>query len=154
MDTEIEQTASSRSRRQKLLIGAAGILVAVGLLSGCLNSRQESVRTAMTNDRHAHNLQQLRVQSDAQAKAQAWAERLASDGYLHHSNLQSGIHVRWCSLGENVGYGPSVPAIEDAYMASAGHRANILSTKWTGVGVGYATSGTRVYTVHVFIKTC
>ena len=65
-----------------------------------------------------------------------------------------GIKVRWCSIGENVGYGPSVAAIEDAYMASAGHRANILNTKWNGVGVGYAKNGNRIFTVQVFIKTC
>jgi uncharacterized protein YkwD len=91
---------------------------------------------------------------DAQRKAQAWAERLASDGYLHHSSLSAGISVRWCSLGENVGSGPSVNAIEQAYMASPGHRANILATRWNGVGVGYAKRGSTIYTVHVFIKTC
>ncbi|WP_421121595.1 CAP domain-containing protein [Aquihabitans daechungensis] len=132
---------------------AAGVLFAISVLSGCLNPRQESVRAAMTHHRHAHNLQQLRVQADAQRKAQAWAERLAQDGYLHHSNLPSGIHVRWCSLGENVA-GPSVNAIEQAYMASPGHRANILATRWNGVGVGYATRGQTIYTVQVFIKTC
>ena len=94
------------------------------------------------------------MKSSAQAKAQAWAERLASDGYLHHSNLTDGIHVRWCSLGENVGMGPTVTAVEQAYMASSGHRANILATRWNGVGVGYAKRGNTVYTVQVFIKTC
>ena len=135
-------------------MGAAGIAMAIGLLTGCLNPNQESVRRAMTVDRHAHNLQQLRVQMDAQRKAQAWAERLADDGYLHHSHLPDGIHVRWCSLGENVGMGPNVNAIEQAYMNSSGHRANILATRWNGVGVGYARRGNTVYTVHVFIKTC
>ena len=58
------------------------------------------------------------------------------------------------SLGENVGYGPSIATIESAYMNSPGHRANILASKWNGVGTGYATNGDRVYTVQVFIKTC
>ena len=53
-----------------------------------------------------------------------------------------------------MGSGPSVNAIEQAYMASPGHRANILATRWNGVGVGYATRGNTVYTVQVFIKTC
>jgi uncharacterized protein YkwD len=39
-------------------------------------------------------------------------------------------------------------------MASPGHRANILATRWNGVGVGYAKRGNTIYTVHVFIKTC
>ncbi len=154
MDTETETPAASPSRRRRMLAGAAGLVVTLGLLTGCLTTQQESVRSAMTHDRHAHNLQQLRVQADAQAKAQAWAERLAHDGYLHHSNLSDGIHVRWCSLGENVGSGPNVTAVEQAYMASPAHRANILATRWNGVGVGYATRGQTVYTVHVFIRTC
>jgi len=154
MDIQIESAATPRTRRRTLVVGAVALLMAVGLLTGCLNPQQESVRAAMTHDRHAHNLQQLPVNMAAQRKAQAWAERLAADGYLHHSHLPSGINVRWCSLGENVGSGPSVNSIEQAYMASAGHRANILATRWNGVGVGYARRGNTIYTVHVFIKTC
>jgi len=155
MDTTLEASQHAPRRHGRRPVPAiAGLAMAAVLLAGCLNPQQESVRTAMTQDRHAHNLQQLPVQRDAQAKAQAWAERLASDGYLHHSNLTDGIHVRWCSLGENVGMGPTVTAVEQAYMASSGHRANILATRWNGVGVGYAKRGNTVYTVQVFIKTC
>ena len=41
-----------------------------------------------------------------------------------------------------------------AYMASSGHRANILASKWNGVGVGYAKRGNYIYTVQFFIQTC
>ena len=133
---------------------AALVIVVAALLSACLGPAQSQVQRELNSDRVAHKLAALPINAEAQAKAQAWAQRLASERKLYHSHLPDGIRSKWCSLGENVGYGPSVPAIEDAYMASAGHRANILATKWTGVGVGYATSGTRVYTVHVFIKTC
>ena len=48
--------------------------------------------------------------------------------------------------------------IQDAYMASAGHRDNVLNTSWNGVGVGYATGKvngvTVIFTVHSFIRTC
>ena len=108
----------------------------------------------MNTDRKANRLNQLPVNYEAQAKAQAWAERLAHDGRIYHSTLPAGIRTRWCSLGENVGYGPSVAVIDNAYMHSPHHRANILDRRWNGVGVGYATRGNVVYTVHVFIKTC
>jgi uncharacterized protein YkwD len=117
-------------------------------------SPQAAVKNALNKDRVANRRAALRSQSAAQAKAQAWANRLAREGRMYHSNLRDGINVKWCSLGENVGYGPSVQSIENAYMKSPSHRANILNTKWNGVGVGYATRGNRVYTVHVFIKTC
>ena len=94
------------------------------------------------------------MHTQAQRKAQAWAEHLAAQNQLSHSVLTDGITAHYCALGENVGYGPSVAAIETAYMNSAGHRANILDTRWNGVGVGYAKRGNIVFTVQFFIKTC
>lgn len=123
-------------------------------LSGCLSLTQNQVHSELNADRGAQRLRTLSIQSDAQAKAQAWAEKLARENKLYHSTLSDGIRTRWCALGENVGYGANVPVIEDAYMGSDGHRANILSTTWNGVGVGYAKNGNRVFTVQVFIKTC
>ncbi|HWJ98404.1 MAG TPA: CAP domain-containing protein [Acidimicrobiales bacterium] len=144
-------SVSTTKRRQIVL---ATVLCAMALLTGCLRSTQSQVLNELNADRSANKLRTLPTQADAQAKAQAWAEKLARENTLYHSTLSQGIKVKWCSLGENVGYGPSVPAIEDAYMNSSGHRANILSSKWNGVGVGYATNGQRVFTVQVFIKTC
>jgi uncharacterized protein YkwD len=132
----------------------ATLLCAMALLTGCLKATQNQVLSELNADRSALKLRTLPTQADAQRKAQAWAEKLARENTLYHSKLSDGIGVKWCSLGENVGYGPNVPAIQDAYMASPGHRANIVSTKWNGVGVGYATNGKKVFTVQVFIKTC
>src|SRR5690349_2678590 len=144
-------TTTPARRRQ---VAIATLLCAMALLTGCLRSTQSQVLSELNADRSAHSLRTLGTQADAQRKAQAWAEKLARENKLYHSKLSDGIGVKWCSLGENVGYGPSVAAIEDAYMNSAGHKANILSTKWNGAGVGYATNGKRVFTVQVFIKTC
>jgi len=146
--------ALSIPRSARRAAAAAVIVAALSLLTACLSASQSQVQSEMNSDRNAHGLSSLGLNGDAQAKAQAWAEKLARENTLYHSNLPDGIRVRWCSLGENVGYGPTVPAIEDAYMNSPGHRANILSTKWNGVGVGVAKNGNRVFTVQVFIKTC
>ncbi len=146
------RSISPRSAR-RLGVGAAA-LVALTLLAGCLNPQQDAVLRELNQDRTANHLRTLPTHWQAQQKAQAWAEHLAATGTLQHSNLTSGITVRWCSLGENVGFGPSVASIEDAYMASSGHRANILASKWNGVGVGYAKRGNYIYTVQFFIQTC
>lgn len=143
---------TARSPRRVVVVAA--IVLALGLLTGCLTRPQNVVLRELNVDRNAYGLRSLSIQEDAQRKAQAWAERLARENRLYHSDLASGIRVRWCELGENVGYGPRVAAIQDAYMASPGHRANILSTKWNGVGVGYAKNGDRAFTVQFFIKTC
>ena len=119
-----------------------------------LNAAQNTARNALNADRKAHGLPALAPQADAQAKAQAWANKLAAESTIYHSSLPNGIHTKWCSIGENVGYGATVRNIEVAYMNSPHHRDNILNTKWNGVGVGVATNHGITYTVQVFIKTC
>ncbi len=150
----MEPRATLPRTAARRLTAVAIVVAALSLLTGCLTTSQDLVLTELNADRTAHHMSRLPTQSDAQRKAQAWAEKLARENALYHSNLPDGIKVRWCSIGENVGYGPTVGAIEDAYMNSSGHRANILNTKWNGVGVGYAKVGNKTWTVQVFIKTC
>jgi uncharacterized protein YkwD len=53
-------------------------------------------------------------------------DRMTAVGYL------------WNSLGENVAAGQSTPqSVMDSWMGSSGHRANILSTDFREVGIGY-----------------
>jgi uncharacterized protein YkwD len=142
------------SRNKSRLFAVTAIVALAALLSSCLTTGQEETLWYLNLDRGRNGVQGLEINADAQEKAQAWAEKLASENTLYHSNLPDGIRTRWCSLGENVGYGPDAETIQAAYMESAGHRANVVSSKWNGVGVGYATNGSRVFTVQVFITTC
>ena len=134
----------------------AAVLVIAVSLAGCLNTQQKSVLDELNADRRANRRTVLAANVEAaQTKAQAWAEQLARQGSLSHSNLAAGMTgVRWCGLAENVGYGSSIAAVEDQFMASAGHRANLLGTSWDAVGVGYARSGSRHYVVQVFVNLC
>lgn len=134
---------------------AAVVLVATALiLSGCLSNGQSAVQNEMNADRRSNGLSALPTHDQLNQKAQAWAEKLARDGKLSHSNLSSGVPSCWRSIGENVGYGSTAAQVQDAYMNSKGHRANILASKWKWVGVGYAQKGNRVYTVQVFMQGC
>jgi uncharacterized protein YkwD len=148
---------SSRPGRRTRRVASLAVGVAL-LLSACLTPEQQKVLDELNHDRRVHGRSTLPNQSDAQAKAQAWAEKLALEGRIYHSNLTDGINVRWCGLGENVGYGGSIAQIQDAYMASSSHRANVLNPAWNGAGVGHAIGRVNgawvVFTVQVFIQTC
>ena len=51
-----------------------------------------------------------------------------------------GIHYK--TAGENIARGYKTPkAVVDGWMNSSGHRANILSSSFTQIGVGYEASG-------------
>lgn len=133
----------------------AAALIAVLALAGCLTPEQQTAHDAMNNSRRANGRAALSMHGSAQSKAQAWAEKMARDGRISHSNpISSGISGCWRNLGENVGYGGSIAAVQNAFMNSPSHRANVLDTKWNGVGIGVAKRGNQVYVAQVFIRAC
>lgn len=76
--------------------------------------------------------------SVAQAQANRMAER---DAIFHNPNLKAeadAAGVNWTAIGENVGVGPNVSAVHDAFMASPAHRANIEHGAYTVIGVATA----------------
>lgn len=71
--------------------------------------------------------------------AQNCAERMADSGEMTHS---SGPPPGYSTWGENIAVGyPSATSVFNAWMASSGHRANILNPAYTRTGVGYVASG-------------
>jgi uncharacterized protein YkwD len=50
-------------------------------------------------------------------------------------------YTGWSALGENIAGGyPTADAVVAGWMASPGHRANILSPRFTEMGVGRVTA--------------
>ena len=55
--------------------------------------------------------------------------------------LNKGMHY-----GENIAYGQTTSEdVMNAWMNSAGHRANILGEKYTHIGIGVYESGGVIY---------
>jgi uncharacterized protein YkwD len=146
----------TRGRHLSRSLGAAAVLVAlVTLLSGCFGTYgQQQAFVALNNDRAAHGLAPVIPHGELIAKAQAWADKMASENRLSHSSLSSGVPGCWRSLGENVGYGSSVGSVQDALMNSPTHRANILNGAYGFAGTGVAQRGDRVFVVQVFMQGC
>jgi uncharacterized protein YkwD len=87
------------------------------------------------------------------AKAQAWADKMARDGTLSHSNLSDGVASCATALGENIAAHSSVAGAEQLLMSDPPHRANVLG-RWDWVGVGVARSGNGVILVQDFMSGC
>jgi uncharacterized protein YkwD len=58
--------------------------------------------------------------------------------------------TNWSSLGENVGVGYSVGSLQDAFLASPGHRDNILSTGFKYFGVGTVERDGKLWVTVIF----
>lgn len=56
--------------------------------------------------------------------------------------MMKSFGISYRSAGENIAYGYSTPqSVVDGWMNSAGHRANILNSSYSRIGVGYVASG-------------
>ncbi len=64
--------------------------------------------------------------------------------------MMKSFGISYRAAGENIAKGQSSPqAVMTAWMNSSGHRANILSSKFTKIGVGYVSGGN--YWTQMFI---
>ena len=111
---------------------------------------EDSLTARLNGARSDHGVPSLATRSDLVAVARAQATRMADSGTLYHNpNLTTDV-TNWRWVGENVGYGPDVQTVHVAFMNSDGHRANILDTDYTEVGVGVVERGDRVWVAEVF----
>ena len=78
-----------------------------------------------------------------------WSVTMSNAGDIFHTNDQSvGLSTPWVLLGENVGVGPNVQSLFDAFIASPTHYANIVQPDFDYIGVGVYLTGNTMWTVH------
>jgi hypothetical protein len=96
----------------------------------------------------------LKVDGELTAIARRWSGKMAAANQLSHNpNLSKEVSADWEKLAENVGFGPSVESIHQAFMNSAGHRANILDSALTHIGVGVVVDGDgQIWVTEVFMR--
>ncbi len=144
-----------RRRRYQRWAGVLAAVVATGLPLLAATTAQASAGSgefvSLTNSaRSSHGVSRLAVTSDLASIAQRQAQRMADKGQLFHNpNLGSDVH-NWQKVGENVGYGPDAASIQNAFMHSPGHRANILDRAFTQVGIGVVVKHGVVWVAEVF----
>jgi uncharacterized protein YkwD len=89
--------------------------------------------------------------ADLDAMARSWAETMAADESLRHSELiHTVIAGTWTAAGENIAYGPSETSMFAGLDASAGHRANMVNDAYSHVGIGVVAVGPALWTAHLF----
>lgn len=124
-------------------------------------SQQASQVVSLVNrQRAAAGLGTLKSDRELTRLAQLKAEDMAKKGYFSHTSPTYGsafdmlksAGYSYRTAGENIAKGQkTASAVMNGWMNSSGHRANILSSSYTKIGVGYAVdkSGTP-YWVQIF----
>jgi len=128
-------------------VGVAGLaLVAPAAQASAASSFVADINAA----RAAQGLRPYAASSQLTAVALGQAERMAAAQKLYHNPGLASQVTSWRYVGENVGYGPSVPTLMSAFMNSTPHRANILDRQYTQVGVGAVTVNGTIWVSMVF----
>lgn len=138
-----------------LLTGLVGWAIDPGAASGARqncdtpdadNSTAElQLLTLLNSERSKSGIPALQV-SPGLNRAAAWKSRDSSasgPGFSHTDSLGRSVNQRATdceyarSMGENIAYGfPSAQTVFSAWMASAGHKSNMLNGAWQFAGIG------------------
>ena len=131
---------------------SAGTIQQSGMASQVVN--------LVNKERSAEGLSSLSTDAQLAKLAQLKAEDMAKLGYFSHTSPTYGsafdmmktYGVSYKTAGENIAKGQkTAESVMEGWMNSSGHRANILKSDYTKIGVGYAKSvdGTT-YWVQIF----
>ncbi|MEC3470737.1 CAP domain-containing protein [Bacillus tropicus] len=105
----------------------------------------------LTNaERAKQGLPALKIDTELSKVARIKSEDMQKNNYFDHNSPTYGspfdmmkkFGISYTSAGENIAQGQRTPEeVVQAWMNSAGHRANILNNGFTHIGVGYIESG-------------
>jgi uncharacterized YkwD family protein len=122
-----------------------------------LASYEQQVITLVNKERSNRGLGLLSYDSQLGYVARLKSQDMIDNHYFSHTSptygspfrMMEDFGLRFSAAGENIAYGQrTAQEVMNSWMNSAGHRANILSSTYThiGVGVAKASNGTLYWT--------
>lgn len=126
-------------------------LVPVAAAAPASAAEADTIHGLVNQARWDNGQQGLIRNADMDAVALAWAKKMAASSTMSHNpDYSTQIPAGWRSAGENVAQGyRTAQAMHDGWMASQGHRENILGA-FTDIGIAFYSSGGTTWGVQVF----
>lgn len=115
-------------------------------------SAEKSFSKKINFARGAVGIAKLSLDPELSKAARKHTKEMVSKDLLHHTssdNLKKRV-THWSSLGENVGVGSTVASLHEAFMASPGHKENILYSGFKHVGIGVKKANGRMWVTVIF----
>lgn len=129
------------------------------LTSGSVTQFEKDVINLVNVERSQNGLPALSLDTKLSQVAKTKSEDMQKNNYFSHTSPTFGspfdmmkhFKISYTAAAENIAKGQSTPVqVVNAWMNSSGHRANILSDKYSHIGVGHSVSGN--YWTQMFIK--
>ena len=125
-------------------------------------SYEAQVADLVNQERAAQGLPALKYNAELSKVAEAKAADLRDKNYFSHTSptygspfdMMKSFGIRYTAAGENIAKGYTTPAaVMNGWMNSPGHKANILNSSFTEIGVGYVSGDNGAgYWVQMFIR--
>ncbi|WP_243299260.1 CAP domain-containing protein [Bacillus litorisediminis] len=134
----------------------ASTSVSVGSMT--VSSYEKQVVDLVNQERARAGLPSLKLNAELSRVARYKSQDMRDRRYFDHNSptygspftMMRNFGISYRSAGENIAYGQRTPQeVVNAWMNSAGHRANILNSSFTDIGVGYVADGN--YWTQMFI---
>ncbi len=127
-----------------------------------VSSYEKQVVELVNAERAKNGLSALTLDSSVSNVARTKSKDMATNNYFSHTSptyggagsMLSQFGIKYTAYGENIASGQKTPQeVVTAWMNSSGHRANILASDFTKIGVGYATNSSgKAYWTQMFIR--
>ncbi len=127
-----------------------------------VSSYEKQVVDLVNAERAKAGVAPLTLDSSISNVARTKSQDMATNNYFAHQsptygsagNMLTKFGIKYTAWGENIASGQKTPQqVVTAWMNSEGHRANILSSTYTKIGVGYATNSKGVpYWTQMFVR--
>lgn len=126
-----------------------------------ISTMAEAVLLLVNQERTKQGLKELFLSDDITDIATLKSQDMANKGYFSHTSptygtpfqmLQS-YGISYKSAGENIAAGQkTAQEVMQSWMNSSGHRANILNSGYTEIGIGYYVGGSYgTYWTQLFV---
>lgn len=127
-----------------------GQTVYVPMLSSSVSDYEKEVVRLVNVERTSRGLSSLSHDWELSRVARYKSQDMKDNNYFSHTSptygspfqMMKSFGITYRTAGENIAKGQHTPqAVVTAWMNSSGHRANILNSSFTHIGVGYVENG-------------
>jgi len=136
-----------------------GQVLNIPMIDASVTNYESEVIRLVNEIRVKNGLKALEADWELSRVARIKSQDMKDNNYFSHTspvygspfNMIKNFGISYKSAAENIAKGQSTPqAVVNAWMNSQGHRANILNSSYTKIGVGYVSGGN--YWTQMFIR--
>lgn len=136
-----------------------GQIITIPTLDSSVTAYEAEVVRLVNEIRVKNGLKELQQDWQLSRVARYKSQDMKDKKYFSHTSptygspfqMMKSFGITYKTAGENIARGYSTPeAVVNGWMNSSGHRANILNSSFTHIGVGYVSGGS--YWTQMFIS--